>query len=107
MGTDSTPLVWAVVPSVEFAAMAIVIGISLLVAEPLVTVMPVTAPDTVPTVGVVLVVPLYATTLQVTLVAATAPDALPANVTFSFVRKATEAEAPVPPVAPVAPSVTL
>ena len=70
-GTDSVPLSWPLPPRVELAAMAMVIGISLLVAEPLVTVMPVGAPLMVPTVGVVLVVPLYATTLQVTEVAAT------------------------------------
>ena len=90
--------------------MAMVSGISLPDAEPAVTVMPVGAPEMVPRVGVTLVVPVYATTLQVLVTAVTTPEELPAKVMFSLVRNTTEAflpAAPVPPVAPVAPSCTL
>ena len=57
-GTDSAPCRAPAPPSVAFAAMAMLIGISLPAAAPLVTVMPSGAPLTAPTVGVTLVVPV-------------------------------------------------
>ena len=57
-GTLSVPLSCPAPPRVAPAAMVSVMGISLFTALPLLTVMPVGAPVTVPTVGVTLVVPL-------------------------------------------------
>ena len=57
MGTSNSPCCWPAPPSVALAATAMVMGISPFFAEPTVTVMPLGAPVTVPTVGVILVVP--------------------------------------------------
>ena len=58
-GTLSVPLSCPAPPRVAPAAMVSVMGISLFTALPLLTVMPVGAPVTVPTVGVTLVAVSY------------------------------------------------
>ena len=87
-GTEIEPCCCPLPPNVAFAVIAMVMGISFPVAEPLLTVMPVGAPEIVPTVGVTFFVPVYATTLQVTDVAETWPEALAANVMFSLDKNA-------------------